>query len=285
VVDEPNRGWLSSAARLAPLEPVDAPTDRAQSARMYDYFLGGKTNFPADRATAQLALQAFPGIRDFARENRRFMTRAARQAADRGLRQFLDIGTGIPTSPNLHETVQATAPDARIVYADNDPIVLTHARALLANSTPQGRIDYLHADLRDPAALLGHPALTGPDPALDLTQPVALNLIAVLHFIPDDRDPYAIVRTLLNALPSGSTLALSHATGDVDPANIDRAVTAYRASGVDFQVRTRAEVARFADGLELLDGGVRMLGEDGGGGDGAGEGSDVAGYCLLARKP
>ncbi|ABW12495.1 protein of unknown function DUF574 [Parafrankia sp. EAN1pec] len=180
---------------------------------MYDYYLGGKDNFPADREAAEQVIGTFPSVRALARQNRSFMTRATRYlAGEMGIRQFLDIGTGIPTSPNLHEVAQSLVPAARVVYADNDPIVLAHARALLASS-PQGRTVYLDADLRDPESILDSPQLRE---TLDLTQPVALSLVAILHFIKGD-EPYAIVRRLLDALPAGSYLVLTHGTADLDP--------------------------------------------------------------------
>ncbi|WP_050996989.1 MULTISPECIES: SAM-dependent methyltransferase [Frankia] len=227
-------------------------TDRPHAARMYDYYLGGKDNFPADREAAEQAIAAFPNARVTARVNRAFMTRATRHlAADAGIRQFLDIGTGIPTSPNLHEVAQAVAPDTRVVYADNDPIVLTHARALLT-STPQGRTAYVDADLRDPAAILDSPEL---QKTLDLSRPLALSLVAIFHFLPDEDDPYGIVRRLVDALPSGSYLVLTHGTADFDP-GAEEFAAAYRQRGVPFQLRSRAEVERLFDGLELVDPGL-----------------------------
>ncbi|WP_261566957.1 SAM-dependent methyltransferase [Frankia gtarii] len=236
--------------------PVDLKIDQPHSARMYDYYLGGKDNFPADREAAEDALAAFPSAVVMARENRAFMVRATSYlAAEVGVRQFLDIGTGIPTSPNLHEVAQAAAPDARVVYADNDPIVLAHARALLA-STPQGRTAYLDADLRDPARILTAAELRN---TLDLTRPVAVSLIAILHFVPDgDADPYAIVRLLVDALAPGSYLVLTHATGDFDPAALEM-VAKYQKRGITAQARTRLEIARFFDGLELVEPGVQVV--------------------------
>ncbi|CAJ61647.1 MULTISPECIES: SAM-dependent methyltransferase [Frankia] len=235
--------------------PVDLKIDQPHSARMYDYYLGGKDNFPADRAAAEQALAAFPNARVASHANRAFMVRTTRHlAGEAGVRQFLDIGTGIPTSPNLHEVAQAVAPDARVVYADNDPIVLTHARALLT-STPQGTTAYLDVDLRDPASILAAPELRA---ALDLTRPVALSLIAIMHFIPDADDPRGLLGRLLRELPSGSYLTLTHATADHDE-GMERLAAAYRAGGIPAQARTRAEVARFFDGLELLDPGLQIV--------------------------
>ncbi len=234
---------------------TDLKIDVPHSARMYDYYLGGKDNFPADRQAAEDALAVFPNALVMARQNRAFMVRVTSYlAGEVGVRQFLDVGTGIPTSPNLHEVVQGIAPESRVVYADNDPIVLTHARALLTSS-PQGRTAYLDADLRDPARILTAPELRN---TLDLTEPVALSLIAILHFVPDDADPYGIVRRLLDALPSGSFLALTHATADFDPAALELAEK-YREQGISAVARNRVEVARFFDGLELVDPGVQAV--------------------------
>jgi hypothetical protein len=236
--------------------PIDLRTDLPHPARVYDYLLGGKDNFPADQAAAQQGLQANPNSRIPPRENRAFLRRAVRYLArDAGIRQFLDIGTGIPTSPNVHEVAQSVDPAARIVYVDNDPIVLAHARALLT-STPEGRTDYIDADLRDVDAILSSPSLLQ---TLDLDQPVALLLIAIMHFVPDSNDPYSIANRLLEALPSGSYLALSHLTGDFDPEAWEGVAAVYRKSGVIMQVRSRPEIVRFFDGLELVEPGVVSL--------------------------
>ncbi|ABD11627.1 hypothetical protein ThrDRAFT_03272 [Frankia casuarinae] len=249
---EVGQWWKSLAEERS---PVDLRTDQPHAARMYDYFLGGKDNFPVDREAAEQARAAFPGASIAAVENRAFLRRATRfLATEVGIRQFLDIGTGIPTSPNLHEVAQGIAPDARIVYTDNDPIVLAHARALLA-STPEGRTAYLDADLRDPERILAAPELRD---TLDLTQPVALSMIAIFHFIPDADDPYGILGRLLAALPSGSYLALTHATADVNP-SMEQLFITYRSRGIPGQQRTRAEVERFFAGLELIDPGVEMV--------------------------
>ncbi|MGH3312799.1 MAG: SAM-dependent methyltransferase [Streptomyces sp.] len=233
---------------------VDLELDRAHSARMYDYFLGGTTNFPADREGAGRAMAAFPAAMVAARANRQFMHRSVRHLTRLGMRQFLDVGTGIPTSPNLHEIAQETAPGARVVYTDNDPIVLAHARALL-HSSPEGRTAYAQGDARDPQAVLKTPELHD---TLDLGEPVALSLIALLHFIPGDRTAHDIVEHFKEALPSGSTLTISHVTPDFDPETIARVIQSYVASGTPTQARTRAEFTRFFDGWELLDPGVTV---------------------------
>ena len=235
---------------------VDLRTDRPHPARVYDYLLGGKDNFAADRAAAQEGMKANPNSLVPPRENRAFMRRAARYLArEAGISQFLDIGTGIPTSPNVHEIVQEANPRARIVYVDNDPIVLAHARALLT-SGPEGKTSYIDADLRDVERVLGSPGLRD---TLDLSQPVALMLIAVLHFISDADDPHGLVGQLVAGLPSGSYLALSHLTGDFDPAAWEGVAAVYRRSGVVMQVRSRPAIERFFAGLDLVDPGVVSL--------------------------
>ncbi|WP_423748149.1 SAM-dependent methyltransferase [Frankia canadensis] len=234
---------------------LDLKTDQPHTARMYDYYLGGKDHFPADREAAEAAIAAFPNARTTARQNRAFMNRTVRYlAGEAGIRQFLDIGTGIPTSPNLHEVAQEIVPEARIVYTDNDPIVLAHARALLV-STPQGRTTYVEADLRDVERILEAPQLSA---TLDLSRPVALSMVAIGHFIPDVGDPYGIVRRFLAALPSGSYLVLSHGTADHDP-GMEQMADIYRGRGIPFRNRNKAEVERFFDGLELVDPGVVLV--------------------------
>ncbi len=232
----------------------DLRLDRPHTARMYDHFLGGKNNYASDREAAARAVTVYPGIVTLARENRSFMHRATRMLAERGIRQFLDIGTGIPTRPNLHEVAQRVAPECRVVYVDNDPLVLAHAQALL-DSSPEGRTAYIRADANEPESILSAPALTE---TLDLTEPVALSLNAIVHFLPDDRDPHGLIGRLLDALPSGSALEMSHATPDFDPEATARAVEIYRASGTPAQVRTRAEVARFFTGLDLVEPGIEV---------------------------
>nr|WP_269459108.1 SAM-dependent methyltransferase [Micromonospora viridifaciens] len=223
------------------------------SARIYDYWLGGKDNFAADRAVAEALATAIPTIRAMAAENRHFVHRVARYLVGQaGVRQFLDIGTGIPTRPNLHEVAQQIAPETRVVYVDNDPIVLVHARALMI-STEQGRSEYIHADLREPEKILQDPALTG---TLDLDQPVALTLIAILMLLADSDDPWGKIRVLMDALPSGSYVAVTHPTGDFDPEAMAAAVASAAQGGMTLVPRSRAEVARFFDGWELIEPGL-----------------------------
>ncbi len=236
-------------------------TSVAHPARRYDYWLGGKDNFPADREAGDAVAAAFPSVRVGVIENRRFLCRAVRFLAEEvGIRQFLDIGTGIPTSPNVHEVAQSIAPESHVVYVDNDPIVLVHARALLTSS-PEGATAYIDADLREPDKIIGHPELLG---ALDLQQPVALMLVAILHFIVDADDPYGIVARLVEALPSGSYMVVSHVTNDLMPPGVfERIDAANVAGGIPFRFRTRDEFARFFEGLELVPPGIGGAGASG----------------------
>jgi S-adenosyl methyltransferase len=248
--------WMNPGPEEDWPEPVDLQMHRPHPARVYDFLLGGKDNFAADRAAAEEGLRANPNSRIPPRENRAFLRRAVRYlAAEAGIRQFLDIGTGLPTPPNVHEVAQGVIPDARIVYVDNDPIVLTHARALLT-SAPAGKTAYIDADLRDPDSILSSDKLRE---TLDLSQPVALLLIAIMHFVPDEDGPYEIASRLLDALPSGSYLALSHLTGDFDPQAWAGVAAVYAKSGVIMKVRSLPEIERFFDGLDLAEPGVVSL--------------------------
>ncbi|WP_051105702.1 SAM-dependent methyltransferase [Parafrankia discariae] len=265
--------------------PVDLRTDIPHSARMYDYFLGGKDNFPADREAAEHLLAVYPATRTTAVQGRAFMTRAVRHLArDAGIHQFLDIGTGIPTSSNLHETAQAAVPAARVLYVDNDPIVLSHARALLT-STPRGRTAYLDADLLDPGRIIRSAELRD---TFDLDRPVALSLFSILHFVPDDQDPAGIVRELLGALAPGSYLAITHATGDfVAPEVAELGTTIYQDRGIPFQPRSHAEITALLDGLEPVAPGLvpvhRWHPEDEG--EERLADAEVSSYGAIARKP
>ncbi len=234
--------------------PRDFAASRPHAARMYDYFLGGEDNYPSDREAAEAAFAVLPYAKTGARANRAYMHRAVHELARQGFRQFLDIGAGIPTRPNLHEIAQGVAPECRVVYVDKDPIVLAHAQALMAG-TPQGRTAYLEADVTKPETILRAPELAA---TLDLDRPVALSLNAVFHFLPDEFGPHALLAELLTALPSGSALSLSHITADFDPQGMTQAVESYRRSGVPAQARSREEFTRFFTGLDLLDPGVVM---------------------------
>ncbi|OIV36339.1 methyltransferase [Mangrovactinospora gilvigrisea] len=235
---------------------VDLHTDRAHTARIYDYVIGGKDNFAADREAAERTLAAAPFLRTSMRANRACMQRIIRHlAAEHGISQFLDIGTGIPTSPNVHEVAQAVDPATRVVYMDNDPIVLAHARALL-RSAPQGRTAYIDGDLREPEAALADPALTG---TLDLDRPIALTIIAVLQFVPDE-EAVPLLRRYMDALPSGSFLALTIRTADTDPDGAARVTAGYGDAGIHSITRTRAEAEALfkAAGTELVAPGIQL---------------------------
>jgi hypothetical protein len=234
---------------------LDLRINEAHSARIYDYYLGGKTNYAADREAVDKIAEALPQASTVARENRAFMHRATVTLAERGIRQWLDIGTGIPTRPNLHEVAQAEVPEARVVYVDNDPIVLAYAQALLT-SAPEGRTAYVQADVTDPDTIFDSEQLAR---TLDLTQPVALSLNALLQFVPDDRDAYGLVRRLLEPLPSGSVLAVTHPTVDFEPEVWRRVTEIYVSSGTPCQVRTGEEIGRFFTGLEMLDPGLAVV--------------------------
>ncbi|MFI0406779.1 SAM-dependent methyltransferase [Actinomadura sp. 3N508] len=227
----------------------------AHSARVYDYLLGGKDNYAADRDAAEEIVKIAPYMRTSMRASRNFMVRVARHlAVDHGIRQYLDIGTGLPTSPNLHEVVQGVDPTSRVVYVDNDPIVLVHARALLT-STPEGRSRYIQADLSEPDAILTAPEL---HETLNLNEPVALCLLTVIHFIPDDDKAQGVVRRLLEPLPSGSFLALS--TINIESAaQPSRALQKHNEHGIRAKGRTKAQITRFFDGLELVEPGVTAV--------------------------
>ncbi|WP_084700965.1 SAM-dependent methyltransferase [Streptacidiphilus anmyonensis] len=226
--------------------------DVPHSARMYDYFLGGKDHYAVDREAAERVLVVFPNMRTAVQANRAFMRRSTRALARLGLRQWLDIGTGIPTSPNLHEVAQSVAPDARVVYVDNDPVVLAHSRALMT-STPEGRTAYIHGDVHDPEAILAAPQLAR---TLDLGQPVVLSMVALLHFVPDIREARSIVDRLFTKLPTGSALVLSHATAELDVEGAPKVQEIYNQVGTTLQLRSRTEFATFFEGLELLDPGI-----------------------------
>jgi hypothetical protein len=253
-------------------------TSRAHPARIYDSWLGGKDNFAADREAAELALQAYPSLAEGIRSNRAFLGRAVHFLVEQGIRQFLDIGTGLPAADNTHEVAQRAAPDSRIVYVDNDPIVLRHAQALLT-STPQGACDYIQADLRDPEAIIAEAVRT-----LDFDRPVALMLLAVLQFVLDDQDPYGLVSSLMAALPSGSYLVISHPTDDFNP-NKGESMKVYNERSVEQAVvRDKAGTARFFDGLDLLEPGVVPVATWRPDSDATAARASSA-WCGVARKP
>jgi hypothetical protein len=227
-------------------------SSRPHIARMYDYWLGGKNYYPADQEAAEKVIAALPETRASVRANRAFLHRAVHQlAADAGIRQFLDIGTGLPSTGNTHEVAQSAAPESRIVYVDNDPIVLVHAEALLA-SDPRGATDYIEADVRDPATILDRARAT-----LDFDRPIALMLVAILHCVPERDDPLAIVTTLKDALPSGSYLVLSHPALDAgDMAEVQQRQNQTMPADAQVTYRSREQVSRFFGDWELLEPGV-----------------------------
>lgn len=232
--------------------PRNIDTSVAHSARVWNYLLGGKDNYPVDREAAEQALAFVPDLAAGARADRGFLVRVVRYLVDEaGIRQFLDIGTGLPTANNTHEVAQAIAPQCRVVYTDNDPLVLVHARALLT-STPEGATDYLHADLRDPDMILREAART-----LDFSEPIGLMLLGILNYIIDTDEAHAIVNKLLDALPSGSYLAISHPTAEIEPEAVREAMQRWNESGATpITARSRQELIRFFDHLELLEPGV-----------------------------
>jgi hypothetical protein len=256
-------------------------TSVASIARIYDYWLGGKDNFKADREAAEQMIQQYPDIVTGVRKNRAFLGRAVHYlAAEAGIRQFLDIGTGLPSSNNTHEVAQRAAPDARIVYVDNDPIVLSHAQALLT-STPEGACAYVDADIRDTGKILKDAANL-----LDFSRPVAVCLIMILQFIPDEDDPVSIVRALVDAIPSGSYLTVAHPASDVDQ-HVGPALRqlSTRMGGTRAVPRSHQEISRFFDGLEMVEPGLVQLHRwrPGTGLDDTGR--DLAAYGAVARKP
>ncbi|MEV5410572.1 SAM-dependent methyltransferase [Thermopolyspora sp. NPDC052614] len=245
----------------SPLPWSDAPdadglakidTSVPHPARVYDYWLGGKDNFEADRKVAEAAIAATPGVVEGARENRAFLGRAVRYIAEQGVDQFLDIGTGIPTAGNTHEVAQAVNPAARIVYVDNDPIVMAHARALL-RGTPEGRTAYIEADLRQPESILTHP---GTLKVLDFSRPIGVIIVGTLMHIRDEDDPWGAVKQFTDATCPGSYLAITHLTADFEPEKMGALAAAYNTGPLRMTNRTREQVARFFTGFELVEPGI-----------------------------
>ncbi|NGO67743.1 SAM-dependent methyltransferase [Streptomyces boncukensis] len=234
-------------------------TTRPHSARMYDYYLGGKTHYTADVQAAEAVVATVPFAGAMARANRDFMIRSTRWlAAERGVRQFLDIGSGIPTEPNLHQIAQGVAPECRVVYTDNDPIVLQYAHALL-HSTPEGRTAYLQADVTDPESIVDSDELYA---TVDLSRPVALSVNALFHFVTDEQRPYDILDGLVSQLAPGSFVCLTHAASEVGNPELEalgkQVEEIYARSGTPLRPRNNAEVARFFQGLELIEPGITM---------------------------
>jgi len=239
--------------------PGDIDTTRPNVARIYDYLLGGKDNFAVDREAAKLLLEASPDIAGIVRDNRSFIGRVVRYlAGEGGIRQFIDLGGGLPTQTNVHEMAQAVAPETRVVYVDNDPVVWSHGQALLAHGE---QVAMVHADLREPAAVLGNPDLLA---LIDLTRPVALVCAAVLHFVPDSDEPHRIIAEYRDRLAAGSYLAISHgSTGltEDDDQVVDGVTSVYRQASAQLHVRSLAGVQRFFDGFEMVDPGLTWINE------------------------
>jgi S-adenosyl methyltransferase len=277
VADEQATRWFLPAQEEELRADVD--TGVAHIARVYNYWLGGKDNFAADREAAQVVIRSYPTVLASVRAQREFLGRAVSYLArEAGIRQFLDIGTGLPSASNTHEVAQQVAPQSRIVYVDNDPIVLAHARALLASS-PEGATAYLDADLRNTGAILAKAA-----GLLDFSEPVAVMLIGVLHCVPDCDDPAGIVNRLLAAVPPGSYLVIAHPASDVHAGQIGTAANQFnQVMAEPVTLRTHAEVARFFDGLDLMEPGLvqlhrwRAVLDD--------PGVELANYGGVARKP
>jgi hypothetical protein len=261
------------------MEGIDSTVPH--SARIWDYWLGGKDHYPVDRAAGEMVKELLPGIAFSARQDRAFLGRAVRyMAADAGIRQFLDIGTGLPTAGNTHEVAQQVAPECRTVYVDNDPLVLVHARALLTSDTPEGVTDYIDADVRDTGGVLEAAGRT-----LDLSRPVALMLLGILNHIVDDGEAQDIVHRLLDGLAPGSHLAISHTTAEVDGEAMHestRRVT--EQGGTPIVARSARQLAGFFDRVELLEPGVVSCSRWRPEPNGFGEPPEVAHFCGVGRK-
>ncbi|HET6952081.1 MAG TPA: SAM-dependent methyltransferase [Acidimicrobiales bacterium] len=276
-MSEPTSG---AELRRAPFPEVN--TEVAHVARVYDFLLGGETNFAVDRAAAEEVTASAGGVetsRRYVRANRRFLGRAVRYlVTEAGVRQFLDLGSGIPTEENVHEVAQAIAPESRIVYVDNDPIVLAHGHQLL-KSSEEGATVFLHSDLRDHDDVLREAAAT-----LDFSRPVAVMLVSMLHLFPDSARPYELLQPYLDAVPSGSYLVLSHLAGESDEmSKLGEAVEDNDTMNYTLTMRGRADVTRFFDGLDLVEPGVVFVDEW------RPDPDDPTGtipfHCGVARKP
>jgi hypothetical protein len=229
---------------------TEIDTSRPHPARMYDYFLGGKDNYEVDRDAADRVLDVVPDVVRMARANRDFLRRAVQYLVEDGIRQIIDIGTGIPTSPNTHEVAHAVSPDVRVAYIDNDPIVATHAGARLLGAANTG---FFLADMRDPQSILEHPTISA---LIDFEQPVAVMLVSVLHFMTDAEDPAGMIATLRAALPEGSRLVVSHATADFHGNLSAEVAEVYQKATASLTPRSHADVLRLFEGFELVDPGL-----------------------------
>jgi S-adenosyl methyltransferase len=255
-------------------------TSVANAARMWNYWIGGKDNFRADREAGDQVLEAMPALPLVARMLRRFLITTVDELTAAGIRQFLDIGTGLPTADNTHDVAQRAAPGSRIVYVDHDPVVISHAQALLTSS-PAGKTDYIQADLRDWAAISA-----GARRTLDFSRPVAVLLIAVLHFILDAEDPHRLVAAMMADLAPGSYLVIAHAASDIESDTAAAMARSYNAtSSLTITPRDRPTVARFFDGLEMTGPGLLPLAQWWGTSPATTAGSGLSCYCGIARKP
>jgi hypothetical protein len=275
-VPQGQRPWPTQADDVLPRPDIDITTPHV--ARVYDYILGGKDNFAVDREAAEDLIQKMPDIVTTIREGRPVLGRMVRFLVGDGIRQFLDIGAGLPSAANTHEVAQQAAPECRIVYVDNDPMVLAHARALLT-STPEGATRFISADLRDTATILGRAR-----EILDFAQPVAIMLSGVLHCIPDWGDPYGIVSTLLAAVPSGSYLLLAHPSSDVSTGAAPATTQLNTRLSEPVTFRTREQIARFLDGLDIVAPGL-VQPQDWRPDPEALPTGPLSVWCAVARKP
>jgi hypothetical protein len=279
VTSQDSRGTPPSGDPRTGAEPPSFDTTIAHPARVYNYWLGGKDNYEADRQAGDQVIAAMPSILPTVQANRAFLRRGVQYlTAEAGIRQFLDIGTGLPVADNTHEVAQSIAPESRVVYTDNDPIVLAHARALLT-STPEGATDYIAADAWDTDAILAAAAKT-----LDFSQPIALMVLAVMQYVPDSRHPHQIIARLMSALPPGSYLAMSDSTPDLDPGRVSDGAARLNARMGPAQItpRTREDFARFFDGLDLIDPGLVPLPQWRAP---ASPSQLVSAYACIGRKP
>jgi hypothetical protein len=278
-VDVSGEGWPVTGGPES--QGVSLDTSVPHIARVYDYWLGGKDNFAADRVVAERVIATLPEIRLSVRAQRAFLGRAVHHlVAEAGIRQFLDIGTGLPSANNTHEVAQRAAPECRVVYVDNDPIVLLHARSLMT-SDPAGETAYVDADLRDLGAILARAG-----EVLDFSRPVAVMLLGVLHCIPDEDEPATLVARLMEAVPPGSYLTISHPASDVATEQMATSMRVYNDQApVPLTARSHAEVSRFFEGLELVEPGVVQVHRWRAGTGAPGTARDLPNYGGLARKP
>jgi O-methyltransferase involved in polyketide biosynthesis len=275
-----NNGMTQNSSLDAAEAPLGWNTEIPHSARVYDYMLGGKDNYPPDREVGDELLAAMPFLRGVVRANRAFLQRAVRHTAEAGITQFLDLGAGLPTSPSTHEVAHAVDPDARVAYVDSDPILLSHARTLLPAGG--GRTAVVQADVRDPRRTLEQPELRE---LLDFDQPLALMLIGLMHLFGAEHDPYGMVARYVEQLASGSYVLFSQFTADFSPATADKMERISAEAGEPVAMRTAEQVAKFADGLDLVDPGVVQMPYWRPDGTVPADSEKVFLYAWVARKP